>query len=115
MRLEDFDYDLPEARIAQVPLEPRVSARLLVDRGSGPPEHRRVADLPALLRPGDVVVVNESRVLPARLRLHRPSGGAAEVVLLEATNDDGNAWEASSRPARRLRTGEELLAAAGRS
>jgi S-adenosylmethionine:tRNA ribosyltransferase-isomerase len=115
MRLEDFDYELPEARIAQVPLEPRDAARLLVDRGSGPPEHRRVADLPTLLRPGDVVVVNESRVLPARLRLHRASGGAAEVLLLEATNAERTAWEAMIRPARRLRTGEELLAPDGRT
>jgi S-adenosylmethionine:tRNA ribosyltransferase-isomerase len=115
MRLEDFDYDLPEARIAQVPLEPRDAARLLVDRGSRPPEHRRVAHLPTLLRPGDVVVVNESRVLPARLRLHRTSGGAAEVLLLEATNLERTAWEALIRPARRLRTGEELLAPDGRA
>jgi S-adenosylmethionine:tRNA ribosyltransferase-isomerase len=114
MRLEDFDYDLPEARIAQVPLEPRDSARLLVDRGSAPPDHRRVADLPGLLRPGDVVVVNESRVLPARLRLHRRSGGAAEVLLLEPTNAGRTAWEALIRPARRLRPGEELLAPDGR-
>jgi S-adenosylmethionine:tRNA ribosyltransferase-isomerase len=115
MRLEEFDYDLPEARIAQVPLEPRDAARLLVDRGSAPPEHRRVADLPALLRPGDVVVVNESRVLPARLRLRRSSGGAAEVLLLEPTTVDRTTWEALIRPARRLRTGEELLAPDGRA
>jgi S-adenosylmethionine:tRNA ribosyltransferase-isomerase len=115
MRLEDFDYDLPEARIAQVPLEPRDAARLLVDRGSAPPEHHRVADLPALLRPGDVVVVNETRVLPARLRLRRSSGGAAEVLLLEPTTADRIGWEALIRPARRLRTGEELLAADGRT
>jgi S-adenosylmethionine:tRNA ribosyltransferase-isomerase len=115
MRLEEFDYDLPEARIAQVPVEPRDAARLLVDRGSAPPEHRRVADLPALLRPGDVVVVNESRVLPARLRLRRASGGAAEVLLLEPTTVDRTMWEALIRPARRLRPGEELVAADGRA
>jgi S-adenosylmethionine:tRNA ribosyltransferase-isomerase len=115
MRLEEFDYDLPEARIAQVPVEPRDAARLLVDHGSAPPEHRRVADLPALLRPGDVVVVNESRVLPARLRLRRASGGAAEVLLLEPTTVDRTTWEALIRPARRLRTSEELVAADGRA
>jgi S-adenosylmethionine:tRNA ribosyltransferase-isomerase len=115
MRLEDFDYDLPEARIAQVPIEPRDAARLLVDRGSAPPEHRHVADLPALLRRGDVVVVNESRVLPARLRVHRPTGGTAEVLLLEPINADRTVWEALIRPARRLRTGEELLAPDGRT
>jgi S-adenosylmethionine:tRNA ribosyltransferase-isomerase len=115
MRLEDFDYDLPETRIAQVPVEPRDAARLLVDRGSAPPEHRHVADLPALLRPGDVVVVNESRVLPARLRVRRTTGGAAEVLLLEPMNADRTDWEALIRPARRLRTGEELRAPDGRT
>jgi S-adenosylmethionine:tRNA ribosyltransferase-isomerase len=114
MRLEDFDYDLPEARIAQVPIEPRDAARLLVDRGSESPEHRHVADLPELLQPGDVVVVNESRVLPARLRLRRRTGGSVEVLLLEPTSADRTAWEALIRPARRLRTGEELCASDGR-
>ena len=84
VRLDDFDYELPPERIAQVPIEPRDAARLLVDRGSAPPEHRTVADLPDLLRPGDVVVVNETKVIPARLRLRRATGGAAEVLLLEA-------------------------------
>src|SRR4051794_1767740 len=98
MKLEEFDYDLPEERIAQIPVEPRDAARLLVDRGDAPPEHRLVADLPSLLRPGDVVVVNDTRVLPARLRLRRRTGGAAEVLLLEATNDDRTAWEALIRP-----------------
>jgi S-adenosylmethionine:tRNA ribosyltransferase-isomerase len=115
MRLDEFDYDLPEDRIAQTPIEPRDAARLLVDRGSAPPEHRRVADLPSLLRPGDVVVVNETRVLPARLRLRRPTGGAVEVLLLEATNAERTAWEALIRPARRLRSGEVLYAPDGRA
>ncbi len=66
-----------------MPIEPRDAARLLVDRGSAPPEHRTVADLPGLLRPGDVVVVNDTKVIPARLRLQRATGGAAEVLLLE--------------------------------
>ncbi len=114
MRLDEFDYELPEDRIAQVPLEPRDAARLLVDRGSAPPEHRTVADLPELLRPGDVVVVNETRVIPARLRLHRASGGAAEVLLLEPVTPDRRRWEALIRPARRLRDGERLRAADGR-
>ncbi|MGB7880929.1 MAG: S-adenosylmethionine:tRNA ribosyltransferase-isomerase, partial [Ilumatobacteraceae bacterium] len=66
MRIADFDYDLPEDRIAQTPIEPRDTARLLVDRGSAPPEHRHVHDLPELLRAGDLLVLNETRVIPAR-------------------------------------------------
>ena len=114
MRLEDFDYDLPDDRIAQVPIEPRDAARLLVDRGGDPPEHRHVADLPDLLREGDVVVVNESRVVPARLRLRRSTGGAAEVLLLEPVTADRTTWEALIRPARRLRVGDVLAAPDGR-
>jgi S-adenosylmethionine:tRNA ribosyltransferase-isomerase len=114
MRLEDFDYDLPEERIAQVPIEPRDSARLLVDRGAAPPEHRHVSDLPDLLRPGDVVVVNESRVVPARIRLRRTTGGAVELLLLEPLTADRTTWEALVRPARKLRVGEELGARDGR-
>jgi S-adenosylmethionine:tRNA ribosyltransferase-isomerase len=108
--LSEFDYELPDHRIAQTPVEPRDSARLLVDRGADPPEHRVVSDLPELLSDGDLLVVNETRVLPARLRLRRPSGGAAEVLLLEAVDDDRRTWEALVRPGKRLRVGEELLA-----
>ena len=107
MRLEEFDYELPPERIAQVPIEPRDAARLLVDQGSEPPDHRTVADLPDLLHPGDVVVVNDSKVLPARLRLRRATGGAVEVLLLEELGS--GTWEALVRPARRLRDGEDLL------
>jgi S-adenosylmethionine:tRNA ribosyltransferase-isomerase len=77
------DYDLPEEAIAQAPVEPRDAARLLDALGDAP-VHRRVADLPALVGPGDVVVVNDSRVIPARLLLEKPTGGRAEVLLLEA-------------------------------
>jgi S-adenosylmethionine:tRNA ribosyltransferase-isomerase len=114
VRLEEFDYELPAARIAQVPIEPRDAARLLVDRGSAPPAHRTVAELPSLLRPGDVVVVNDTKVIPARLRLHRSTGGAAEVLLLEPRDPDRRRWEALVRPARRLRVGEQLCTADGR-
>lgn len=100
---DDLDYELPAAAIAQSPVEPRDAARLLVDCGDGI-EHRRVSDLPALLGPGDVVVVNDTRVLPARLRLRRATGGAVEVLLLHE-RDDGD-WEALVRPSRRLRPGE---------
>ena len=107
MRTEDFDYELPEELIAQQPVEPRDSARLLVDGGPGErPTHRQVCELPDLLLPGDLLVVNDSRVIPARLALHRGSGGAAEVLLLEALGDEQ--WEAMARPARKLKQGEVL-------
>ncbi len=110
--IADFDYDLPAETIAQTPIEPRDAARLLVDRGPDrAPDHRIVADLPDLLRPGDLVVVNDTRVLPARLHLRRATGGAAEALLLER-NDDGS-WDALVRPGRRLRRGERLSAAGG--
>ena len=113
MRLTDFDYDLPVERIAQVPIEPRDSARLLVDRGSADPDHLHVRDLPSLVRDGDLVVVNDTKVIPARLRLHRETGGAAEVLLLEPLGDDRRSWEAMIRPARKLRVGEQLVDAGG--
>jgi S-adenosylmethionine:tRNA ribosyltransferase-isomerase len=114
VRLDEFDYELPTASIAQVPIEPRDAARLLVDRGSAAPAHRTVADLPDLLRDGDVLVVNETRVIPARVRLRRATGGAAEVLLLEPTSPDRRTWEALVRPARKLRDGEVLQSATGR-
>jgi S-adenosylmethionine:tRNA ribosyltransferase-isomerase len=113
VRLGDFDYDLADDRIAQVPVEPRDAARLLVDRGSRAPEHRHIRDLPELLHDGDVLVVNETKVLPARLALRRATGGAAEVLLLEAVDATRRTWEALVRPARRLRAGEVLQAADG--
>jgi len=110
VRIEEFDYDLPPAAIAQRAAEPRDAARLLVDRGlRRPPEHRHVRDLPELLAPGDLVVVNDSRVLPARLRLHRTTGGAVEVLLLEPLDESHRDWECLVRPARRVRPGEALL------
>ncbi len=112
MRTDDFDYELPVERIAQQPIEPRDGARLLVDEGPGrPPSDRYVRDLPGLLRPGDLLVVNDTRVLPARLRLSRTSGGAVELLLLESLGDDR--WEALARPARKLRRGETLHGPAG--
>jgi S-adenosylmethionine:tRNA ribosyltransferase-isomerase len=113
MRLADFDYRLPDDRIAQSPIEPRDAARLLVDRGSETPEHRHVRDLPDLLHPGDLVVVNETKVIPARLALRRATGGAAEVLLLEPLDGARLVWEALVRPAKRLRPGEVLRSAAG--
>ena len=109
MDLADFAYDLPPGAIAQHPAEPRDAARLLVDRGPGrSPDHRTVADLPGLVRPGDVVVINTTRVLPARLRLRKDTGGEVEVLLLERTA--AGAWEALVRPGRRVRSGTVLTA-----
>ncbi len=101
--VSDLDYDLPPEAIAQTPLVDRTKARLLVDQ-CGSVAHQRISDFPDLLRPGDVVVVNDTRVLPARLRLRRATGGAVEVLLLHE-NDD-HTWEALVRPSRRLRPGE---------
>jgi S-adenosylmethionine:tRNA ribosyltransferase-isomerase len=112
MHVAELDYELPEAAIAQVPIEPRDAARLLVDRGAGArPDHRKVRDLPELLEAGDVMVVNETRVRPARLVLRKATGGAAEVLLLEP-RDEG-LWEALVRPARRVRPGTMLSTADG--
>jgi S-adenosylmethionine:tRNA ribosyltransferase-isomerase len=106
-------YQLPPEAIAQRPVEPRHAARLLVAVDpTGPPSHRVVADLPELLEAGDVLVVNTSKVLPARLRLHKRSGGAAEVVLLEPEGPDGldsRLWTALVRPGRRLPPGTVLV------
>lgn len=109
MRLDDFDYELPEERIAQHPVEPRDSARLLVDQGGAAPLHRHVRDLDDLLGDGDLLVVNDSRVIPARLHLQRHTGGAAEVLLLEPLDGARRTWEALVKPARKLKPGEELL------
>ncbi len=107
MRTEELDYELPEAAIAQQPTEPRDSSRLLVDRGPVvPPDHRLARDLPDLLGPGDVVVVNDSRVMPARLRLRKATGGRVEVLLLESGADGW--WSALVRPGRRVPPGTEL-------
>lgn len=109
MELADFDYDLPPARIAQTPVEPRDSARLLVDLGDGAPAHHQVHDLPDLLQPGDLLVVNETRVVPARLRLRRTTGGAAEVLLLEPVDKGRLHWEALVRPGKKLNADEVLF------
>ena len=99
-----FDYELPEHRIAQRAVEPRHAAKLLV--AGDPPTHRTVWDLPDLLEPGDLVVVNDTRVLNARVRLHRRSGGAVEALFLEEHAD--RTWEVLLRPSRRVGVGEVL-------
>lgn len=110
MRLDEFDYELPNALIAQTPIEPRDAARLLIDQGSAAPLHRHIRDFGEFCRPGDVIVVNDTKVIPARLRLHRKSGGQAEVLLLEQSSVSPSRWEALIRPAKRLKLGETLIA-----
>jgi S-adenosylmethionine:tRNA ribosyltransferase-isomerase len=107
MKSSELDYELPADLIAQQPAERRDQSRLLVyDRATGDLRHRRFAELPEELE-GELVVVNDTRVVPARLRLRRPGGGAAEVLLLEHTGDDG-VWEALARPSARLHAGQRL-------
>ncbi len=103
--MDAYDYGLPDAAIAQQPVEPRSAARLLVApglNGKEVPVHATVADLPELLGPGDVLVVNDTTVLPARLDLVKATGGRAEVLLLEPAGPGGVEWEALVRPGRRL-------------
>jgi S-adenosylmethionine:tRNA ribosyltransferase-isomerase len=110
VHIADIDYHLPTELIAQVPVEPRDSARLLVDQGSTAPRDAIVRDLPQFLRDGDVLVVNDTKVVPARLHLSRASGGAAEVLLLEPLDDTHREWEALIRPGRKMKPGEVLYA-----
>jgi S-adenosylmethionine:tRNA ribosyltransferase-isomerase len=108
--LSDLDYELPEALIAQVPAEPRDASRLMVlDAAAGTIEHRTFRDLPLFLRPGDALVLNETKVLPARLKVRKPTGGEVELLFLRDLGRN-NAWEALARPARRLKPGGRLLA-----
>ncbi|WP_262321929.1 tRNA preQ1(34) S-adenosylmethionine ribosyltransferase-isomerase QueA [Acidiferrimicrobium sp. IK] len=107
------DYDLPSEAIAQEPSAQRDAARLLVSMAEGDIDHRHVRDLPDLLEPGDVLVVNTTRVLPARLRLEKATGGAAEVLLLEPVPGTPGCWEALVRPGRRLPAGTVLSAPDG--
>jgi S-adenosylmethionine:tRNA ribosyltransferase-isomerase len=106
MRSDELDYALPPELIAQHPAGRRDASRLLVyDRATGDVRHRSFAELPDELG-GELVVVNDTRVVPARLHLRRASGGEAEVLLLESLGD--GTWEALARPSRRLREGERL-------
>lgn len=108
MRTDFFDYELPPAAIAQTPIEPRHAARMLVDlEGAGGVQHRTVADLDRVLQPNDVLVVNNTKVLAARLNLFKPTGGAVEVLLLEPTGN-GDEWQALVRPSRRVADGTKL-------
>ncbi|HEX2884218.1 MAG TPA: tRNA preQ1(34) S-adenosylmethionine ribosyltransferase-isomerase QueA [Candidatus Limnocylindria bacterium] len=113
LRVDDFDYDLPSEAIAQTPAEPRDASRLLVLDRSRPGEvrHARFGDIGSWLRPGDLLVVNDSRVIPARLPATRSTGGAAEVLVLRPLDDDR--WEALVRPSRRLPPGSRLTLRGG--
>ncbi len=113
MKKTDFYFDLPQELIAQTPLERRDSSRLLcLDRQSGEMEHRHFYDLPELLHPGDCLVLNDSRVLPARLIGHRvPGGGVCEILLL--TQREGDLWECLVRPGKKLRPGAKVQFGSG--
>ncbi|TMK75430.1 MAG: tRNA preQ1(34) S-adenosylmethionine ribosyltransferase-isomerase QueA [Actinobacteria bacterium] len=107
MKRAELEYSLPPELIAQRPAERRDESRLLVfDRTTGDRRHRRFFELPDELS-GELVVVNDTRVVPARLRLERPGGGEAEVLLLEPLNGRGE-WEGLARPTRRLKPGQRL-------
>lgn len=113
MKTSDFDYNLPPELIAQTPTEQRDASRLLcLDRATGEFSHHHFYDLPDFLRPGDCLILNNSRVLPARLLGQRlPGGGACEVLLLIDRGD--NVWECIVRPGKHLRTGARLTFGAG--
>ena len=108
MKTSDFYYDLPKELIAQTPIEKRDGSRLMtLDRATGAVEHHRFYELPDFLNPGDCLILNDSRVLPARLLGQRlPGGGACEVLLLIDRGE--KTWECLVRPGRKMRTGAKL-------
>lgn len=108
MKTHDFYYDLPEELIAQTPLEQRDSSRLMVfDRQTGELEHKHFYDILDYLQSGDCLVMNDSRVLPARLLGHRPTGGAVEVLLLRDLG--GKCWECLCKPGRKMQVGNTVI------
>ncbi|HEU5325729.1 MAG TPA: tRNA preQ1(34) S-adenosylmethionine ribosyltransferase-isomerase QueA [Candidatus Limnocylindria bacterium] len=115
LRVDDFDYELPAGAIAQTPAEPRDASRLLVlHRATGTLEHAVFRDIGTWLRRGDLLVVNDSRVIPARLPATRASGGGAEILVLRQL-DDPRHWEALVRPSRRMGVGEAVTLRNGAS
>ena len=112
MKTSDFHYDLPEELIAQTPLEKRDSSRLLaMDRQTGEISHEHFYDIIGHLRPGDCRVMNDSRVLPARLLGRRPSGGAVEVLLLRDRGE--RKWECLCKPGRKMQVGNQVIFGGG--
>ena len=111
LRLSDFTYEVPRDRVALYPAEPRESARLMVvDRQSGTIEHRTVAELADYFGPGDVLVANDTRVFPARLRgIKENTGAKVEVFLLRELNAESRLWDAIVDPARKVRVGNKLV------
>ena len=108
MKTSDFWYDLPEELIAQTPLEHRDSSRLLVlDRNTGELTHKRFHNIIDYLNPGDCLVLNDSRVLPARLLGHRPTGGAVELLLLRDLGE--GKWECLAKPGKKCQPGQEVI------
>ena len=108
MKTHDFWYHLPEELIAQTPLEQRDSSRLLkLDRATGQVRHGHFYEIIEELNPGDCLVMNDSRVLPARLLGHRPTGGAVEVLLLRDLG--GGEWECLAKPGRKMQVGQEVI------
>ncbi len=117
MRLEELDFDIPEALIAQSPMEPRDSCRLMHLLADGGCHHAVFSDLPGRLTAGDTLVFNDSRVLPARLRAQKTTGGVVELLLLRPADGEnaaeGELWEALARPSHRLHPGERLTLSGG--
>ncbi|MEY2472099.1 MAG: S-adenosylmethionine:tRNA ribosyltransferase-isomerase [Actinomycetota bacterium] len=109
MQVSELVYDLPEGAIAQRPIEPRDAARVLVSVGGNPPKHAHVRDLAQFVAPGDLLVVNDTKVLRARLRLHKATGGSVEVFLLAPRDDTHTTWEALVRPGKRVPRGTALF------
>ena len=108
MKTSDFWYDLPEELIAQTPLQQRDTSRLMVlDRETGEISHKHFYDILDYLNPGDCLVMNDSRVLPARLLGHRPTGGAVEVLLLRDLGD--KCWECLCKPGRKMQVGHQVI------
>lgn len=106
MHLSDFDYELPEALVAQQPLPQRTASRLMVlDRKAGQVEHGRFTELPSTLREGDLLIRNETRVIPARLLGEKETGGQVELLLVQQTATDGLEWQCMSKCSKPLRLG----------
>ena len=111
MLVSRLDYELPEDLIAQRPAEPRDASRLMVvDVARNSITHHTFRDMPGFLRPGDALVLNETKVLPARIEARKPTGGAVELLFLRDLGSDRGAWEVLARPSKRLRPGLVLTA-----